>query len=800
MLLVGIFGKTFYREWSILIQHRATPRFASVALVIVLIILSICAVMGAYLSYSAGNAAKRATEISEAFEEARYSVGAEESLERKYRLEPSPEVRAGHRQAEASLLAALSQARSLDADASLIDQVIAKHKQYIVALDHMFTAIDAGDLALTADIDKNETDPSFGVIETDVFAAAARHRSNAAKQLKHLAQLQRTIIFVAVAVFGPGLALVAFFSDLLRRYRRQADEGIMRETAAVRRSEMRYRSLVQNSSDVVFICSKAELVEYQSPTAETAWGYHSQELVGQTFSDFVRSDDQPALRDLWEQLLNAYGTTRNIELQMRRSDGVWRSIDLVLTNLLDQPGVEGLVATARDVTERKVFEKQLTTQAFYDALTGLPNRALLRDRLDQAVARAGRRHGSVGLLFLDLDNFKQINDSFGHGMGDTLLVEAANRLRKCFRDESTIARLGGDEFVVLLERLVDDADASTAADRIAQQFSQPFILDGREFAMSASIGIAISNVGNERFNSLLRDADVAMYRAKSQGKGRSVVFDVSMHSDALARLELENDLRRAIKDGELRVHYQPIVFLDGGHVAEVEALVRWQRPIQGLVPPADFIPIAEDTGLIIPLGQWVLEEACRQVVEWEVQYPQSPPLTVSVNLSPRQFQQPNLLDEVKRALHKTGLPPTRLKLEITEGVIMREVETTITTLWRLKDLGVQLAIDDFGTGYSSLAYLKRLPFDVLKIDRSFVNGIGRDQEDTAIVRAVITMAKSLNMTITAEGIESAAQCALLKAWACDRGQGYYFARPVDAEGITELLRTTQRRCPQAEVA
>ena len=385
-------------------------------------------------------------------------------------------------------------------------------------------------------------------------------------------------------------------------------------------------------------------------------------------------------------------------------------------------------------------------------------------------------------------------------MGDTLLIEAAVRLRACIRGESTVARLGGDEFVVLLEHVIADADAVLVADRIAEEFKAPFRLEGHEFTMSLSIGIAVGGEGREAADSMLRDADVAMYRAKSEGKGRSVVFQLSMRTDSLERLELENDLRRAIAKGELRVHYQPIVVLDGGRLTEVEALVRWQHPMRGLVAPLDFIPIAEQTGLIVSLGQWVLEEACRQLVEWQATYPQIPPLTVSVNLSPRQFQHPTLLDDVKRALRESGLPPDRLKLEITEGVIMRDVEATITILWQLKAVGVQLAIDDFGTGYSSLSYLKRLPFDVLKIDRSFVDGIGRNQEDTAIVRAVISMAKSLNMAITAEGVETAEQSALLNAWACDQAQGFYFARPLDATRLATLLGVADLPLTRPEVA
>lgn len=330
------------------------------------------------------------------------------------------------------------------------------------------------------------------------------------------------------------------------------------------------------------------------------------------------------------------------------------------------------------------------------------------------------------------------------------------------------------------------------ADRVAQQFLRPFELRGREFNITTSIGIALGTAGPEAADGLLRDADVAMYRAKSAGKAQHATFDATMKADIITRLDLETDLRHALEQNELRVHYQPIVAMEGGTVTEVEALVRWQHPTRGLVYPAEFIPVAEETGLIVPLGQWVLEEACRQIAEWQKRYPKNPPLMVSVNLSPRQFQQPTLIGVVAHALLASGLPATSLKLEITEGVLMRDTEATIATLWKLKELGIKLAIDDFGTGYSSLAYLKRLPFDVLKIDRSFVSGVGTSDEDTAIVQAVIAMAKSLRLAVTAEGVETAEQAVLLRSWDCHLGQGYFFARPLTPTDLAGLLHKAYR--------
>ena len=672
-------------------------------------------------------------------------------------------------------------------DGGLIDEIIAKHKDYLAAIDHMFKAVDAGDTKLATDIDGAEVDPTFEFIEERVFGAAESRRADTARHLRELGESQRMILIATPIVFVPGLGLLLFIWSQLQRYRRNSENALIREAAAFRHSEQRLRSLVENTSDVVLICSPDGVITYQSSSVETAWGFEPSSLIGKSLINLVQREDQPALRDLMEQLKKTPGTMRSIEVHSRKAEGLWRHVDLLLKNLQHDPNVAGLVVTVRDITERKAFEQQLTEQAFFDTLTGLPNRLLFRDRLDQAWARAGHHRSNVGLLFIDLDNFKHVNDSFGHKEGDEVLAEAAKRLRACIRVANTIARLGGDEFVVLLEHLTGPDDAVEVANRIAEAFAKPFKLDGRDITVTASIGISLGNADQELADNMLRDADVAMYRAKSDGKARHIVFDATMQTDALARMVAESDLRLAVKRGEFVLHYQPILVLETGQVVEVEALVRWQHPTRGLVAPEEFIPIAEETGLIVAIGQWVLEEACRQVAAWRMTYQADPPLMVSVNLSPRQFQQSDLVECVKRALHESGLPATGLKLEITEGAIMRDVETTIATLWRLKDLGIQIAIDDFGTGYSSLAYLKRLPLDVLKIDRSFINGIVGDREDSAIVQAIIAMAKSLDLSITAEGIETADQSALLRSWHCDLGQGFYFAKPLDVTTFTEML-------------
>jgi diguanylate cyclase (GGDEF)-like protein len=450
---------------------------------------------------------------------------------------------------------------------------------------------------------------------------------------------------------------------------------------------------------------------------------------------------------------------------------------------------ERITQLHKELLER---DKHLRYLAGTDPLTGLPNRTLFLNHLEQGLARAERWARPVGVLFLDLDNFKVINDSLGHQGGDLLLVEIARRIRGCVRDNDTVARLGGDEFTVLVEEIEGEDEATALAERVAVTLRQPVRLGEREIFVSASVGVALSRPGKDGPESLLRNADMAMYQAKANGKARHAVFDQSMEARALARLELETDLRHALERNEFRVFYQPITALADGHIAEMEALIRWEHPTRGMISPDEFIPIAEETGLIVALGQWVLEEACRQGATWREAFPQEPPI-MSVNLSGRQFQHPSLVADIGHVLLQSGLAPSALKLEITESVVMQDAEATIVALHELKQLGIQLAIDDFGTGYSSLSYLKRFRVDTLKVDRSFVNGLGEDSMDTAIVQSVVALAKALHMDVTAEGIETQAQRAELLALGCDRGQGYLFARPLPPAEMNVLLADHESR-------
>jgi diguanylate cyclase (GGDEF)-like protein len=433
------------------------------------------------------------------------------------------------------------------------------------------------------------------------------------------------------------------------------------------------------------------------------------------------------------------------------------------------------------------LEQQLPHQAFHDTLTGLPNRALFLDRLTQALVRMQRTGHRIAVLFLDLDRFKVVNDSLGHTTGDQLLVAVAQRLVACLRPGDTVARWGGDEFTVLLDDRANATQATHIAQRILDALAPAVMLDGRCIVTTPSIGIAVSTGDETGPDDLLRAADLAMYHAKARGKAQYQLFDARMSVEVVERLELEADLRQALERGEFEVMYQPKVALQRGEVTGFEALLRWHHPTRGLISPAQFIPLAEETGLILPIGHWVLKQACRQATRWQAATPGAPPLTINVNLSARQVQQPGWVAEIDGILAEAGLAPGCLVLEITESVVMDDAAANSVLLGKLKALGVHLAIDDFGTGYSSLNYLKRFPVDVLKIDKAFVDGVGQDVEATAIVEAVITLAHTLGMEVVAEGVETAVQVDQLCRLGCDVGQGYYFAKPLPVDAVDAIV-------------
>jgi len=581
------------------------------------------------------------------------------------------------------------------------------------------------------------------------------------------------------------LLVLTRMSGLVRLLSESLTRG--REAEAKRReSEARFRSLVQNSSDVITVTDARGLITYQSPAVFAILGYASDELGGRRLEELLHSEDADQVATVCHALVQGDGRDQaRLEFRLAHRDGSWVDVEATVANSIDDPSVRGLVFNTRDVSERKELEEQLTHQAFHDPLTDLANRSLFRDRVDHALALRRSLDQSISVLFLDVDDFKTVNDSLGHSAGDELLLEVADRMRLCLRDGDTGARLGGDEFAILLE---DGGDPPAVAERLIEAFKTPFRVQGKELTVSVSIGIARSAQNGDGVDELLRNADAAMYAAKGRGKGFYESFEQDMHTTAMRRLDLEGDLRRAIHRKEFRVHYQPIVGLAGGRIAGFEALVRWAHPSRGLLSPADFIGMAEETGMIVPIGRWVLREACRQATVWQTEWPNDPPLTISVNLSAEQLDSSDLVRDVKAALRQSGLPAESLVLGITESVLMRDTEKAIARLDKLKSLGVRLAIDDFGTGFSSLAYLQNLPCDSLKVPKPFLDGLGDGGQATSLVRGIIELGRTLGLTVVAEGVEQARQWESLEALSCDLVQGYYFARPQSSERIDALLR------------
>jgi diguanylate cyclase (GGDEF)-like protein/PAS domain S-box-containing protein len=538
----------------------------------------------------------------------------------------------------------------------------------------------------------------------------------------------------------------------------------------------RFRSLVQNASDLILVVADDGTITECTPVVETMLGRKAEDTLGAAFTTLVHPEDEVALD----------GGGAACSWRAAHADGTWVDVESTATDLRSDPSVRGIVLVVRDVRERKAFEQQLHHAAFHDALTGLPNRTLFEDRVRHALAAARRSHTIVAVLFVDLDDFKTVNDSLGHQPGDDLLRMTAKRLEECLRAGDTAARLGGDEFAVLVEGMTDPGDVEQVAERIHGALDRPFVIGSEELFVRASIGIAVHEPG-QLDQELLRNADTAMYAAKAAGKGRHQVFHPVMHDTAKRRLQLTGDLRRAVDRGEFSVDYQPLVDLSDGRVLGAEALVRWEHPTYGRIAPADFIPLAEETGLIGAIGEFVLREACRQAATWQDEG--NGATYVSVNLSPRQFRPPGrLVEQVKRLTAEAGLDPSCLLLEITESVLVNDREIAAKDLQELRGLGVRVAIDDFGTGYSSLAYLRDFPIDIVKMDRSFVQELGRGRADDALVRSVVELGDALDMQIVAEGIEDIDQLDSLRDLHCAIGQGYYFSEPVSGADIAEILR------------
>lgn len=564
---------------------------------------------------------------------------------------------------------------------------------------------------------------------------------------------------------------------------------------ALRKSEKRFRALIENATDIILILDKKNCLTYVSPSVKRILGYDPETLLEKNFFDFIHPDEKLQITEFLNQVKATPRCCQPLkEFRVLTYHQTWAILEAIAKNLQDDPNVSGIVVNCHDITERYRASEQLRYDAYYDKLTGLANRSTLLKQLKQAIDEKQRRKTDLfALLFLDLDRFKVVNDSLGHLIGDELLQQITNRLKQCHREDDLLARFGGDEFVLLLKHLQNENEAIQVAQRIHQMLNTPFVINEREIYMSTSIGIALSSCHYDQPEQMLRDADTAMYRAKAKGKACHELFDTNMHLVALKEFNLESELRQAMQRQELVVHYQPIFSLQTQQIVGAEALVRWQPPGKSLIPPNDFIPLAEETGLIIALDQWVLQSACTQLRLWQQQFQEQSPQFISVNLSPKQFSQPNLSEQIHRILQETGLEGKYLKLEITESVFMKNSATVLEILSQLQRLEIKICLDDFGTGYSSLSYLHCFPLDSLKIDRSFVSYLGENEKNGVIVRMMAILARELQLELIAEGIESIYQNQLLTALGYRWGQGYWFSPPIDSERLTNLLKNNRKK-------
>ncbi|MCC0175794.1 EAL domain-containing protein [Waterburya agarophytonicola K14] len=585
-------------------------------------------------------------------------------------------------------------------------------------------------------------------------------------------------------VMGKVNRFVGIAEDITNR--RESEE-------ALRKSEEQFRLTFEMAPIGMAISSLKGKFRRVNQALCDALGYTQEELLGVSFAEISHPEDWEAHRNLEQLLIQGKETDFQIEKRFIAKDG--RIVDTLLKVLVvhDSDGKPlHFNNQIVDITERKSMEKQLRHDALHDALTGLPNRALFMDRLEQQLKKSQNNESYLfAVLFLDLDRFKVVNDSVGHLVGDKLLIEIARRLEKSIAPTDTVARLGGDEFTILLENIASKSEATLVAESIYQTLTFPFHIDGYELFSTASIGIALSSVGYDKPEDILRDADVTMYSAKEQGKARYEVFDNSLRDRALLRLEIETDLRRALERKEFEVYYQPITSLKLGILSGFEALVRWNHPTKGRIQPGDFIPICEETGLIVPLSNWLLKEACQTTRSWQLKYPEHPAIRMSINLSAHQFRESQLIQEVESVLQETGLSGKCLKLEITESTLIDNLDTVTEIILHLREKEIQFSIDDFGTGYSSLSYLHRFPVDTIKIDRSFVSQM-QAEENSAIVKAIVTLAHMLNMDVIAEGIETTAQLAQLRLLQCEYGQGFFFSKPLNKAQAEALIASSPK--------
>ncbi len=584
--------------------------------------------------------------------------------------------------------------------------------------------------------------------------------------------------------------------ESLKEVNRTLEKKVTERTAELQKSEAKYRTIFENTGAAIVIIEEDMKISLANTVFINLSGYEQDEIEGRMpLTKFIGVKGRRKLfagKSYSGEKTDSRLIIKNFECKFIDKNKINKDI---LTTFAKIPGTGKSVVSIADISELKEAEKQIYHQAFHDSLTNLPNRALFMEYLIMAIKRGKRRKiYSFAVIYLDIDRFKLINDSLGHNIGDKLLVEFANRMQDMLRDIDTLARFGGDEFVILLEDIEDENYAVLIAERLQKSLKSPFEIKGNDIYAPASFGIVLNTKIYDDPEIIIRNADAAMYHAKEKGRSQFKIFDKTLHEKALNLLQIETDLRKAIENKEFDLYYQPIVSLDNISILGFEALIRWNHPTRGLVYPDSFIPVAEETGLIIPIGRWVLKKACRDLRRWDEQVESKLPLFMSVNISSKQFLRPSLIDDIKAILDETGLSPDKLKLEITETALMEDVHETIPLIQRLKDLGVQIVIDDFGTGYSSMSYLQQLPIDTLKVDQSFISRIenSSDDENKNIVETIVSLALKLGLKVVAEGVETNKQHSVLSQMNCQMAQGYLFSRPLKKEKMDELIKKIEQ--------
>jgi diguanylate cyclase (GGDEF)-like protein/PAS domain S-box-containing protein len=693
------------------------------------------------------------------------------------------ETRADLRAARNALQQAVLGAHQLAYHTPASKQVWRTFDNYTTSADHQWILMQVGDFAAAKEDSFRSVAPQFDAMEHQLqIAIEAEDTWTQAVALKARYEL------LASTVSGAAAILLLFLWFQKQKHLGQLQEA---ERNALRESEERFRALTEKSTDIILIADPLGEIKYASPSIHIVLSIPSS-LVGTNLVELVHPDDltktlgaasrAPAFRQ------NASHPA--LEVRLRHAEGSWLYFECVVRNLLQDKNIAGIVYNARDITDRKHAQEDLLFSATHDVLTELPNRVLFLGRLQNVVDQI-RRHPdrTAAVLFIDIDDFKLVNDCYGHATGDALLKEASNRLKACIRPDGTLSRMGGDEFTVLVEDIQEPSDAVRVAERIQDSFRRPFALDGIEVFKSTSIGIALISPETSA-EAVLQNADIAMYRAKAKGKACTELFDRAMHEQVVSRLSLEAKLRTALQNGELMLHYQPIVRLDTGRIHGFEALLRWQPQRLHSIPPSTFIPVAEECGLIVPISLWILKTACMQAATWGRDYSTKPPLYVSVNISARHFCHGAFIEHVKDALQESAVDPACIIIELTESVAMSDVKGTSETMSQLRSLGVKMSIDDFGTGYSSLSYLRRFPVDTLKIDQSFVTTM--DAENFAIIKTIIGLARNLDLNVIAEGVETIAQRELLALTGCEFAQGHLFAEPMPAQRVGDFIRSSRQ--------